>query len=496
MDSNTPVHLPTTNRRLVLACVLVAMFMSAVEATIVATAMPRIIADLGGFSLYSWVFSVFMMATAATAVIYGRLADTFGRRPTLLVGIAIFLAGSFLCGVAWSMPTLILFRTIQGIGAGSIQPVAITIVGDHYEPEERAVVQGYLGAVWGVSAIIGPLIGSLIVEHASWSWIFWLNIPIGVVTIVALNLFLRESTTPKQHSIDYPGDALFVIAIISLLIVLTPGHDGIFAYSISRMAFGLVCVVSAVVFFLHERRAVEPMISFDLWNDPLVATANGATAIVGMLIIGLNSLVPLYVQGVLLHSPLVAGMTLTAMSVGWVISTTFAPRLYRSASPRSALRLGALILLCGGAIYPMLAPRNGVELVIAANLVLGVGIGLLVTTAMILVQSSVDWAMRGSATASNVFARTLGSTVGASVLGAIMNFGISRASGNAEHAVTFETIRQGLENPTALADSHALEQTLFAGLHLAFWAIAVFGLATFLIALLVPKRAFGEQRPV
>jgi EmrB/QacA subfamily drug resistance transporter len=336
----TQVELPASNRRFVLACVLVTMFMSAVEATIVATAMPRIIADVGGFSLYAWVFSVFLMATAATTVIYGRLADTFGRRPTLIVGISFFLAGSLLCGVAWSMPSLIVFRTIQGLGAGAIQPVANTIIGDYYESGERAVVQGYVGAVWGISAIVGPLMGSLIVEHVSWAWIFWLNIPIGVLTIAGLNRFLREASALKQHSIDYFGAAMFVTGIIALLIVLTPGHEGIFAYSISRVVFSIIFVATATLFFLHERHAPEPMISFDLWKDPLVATANGATAIAGMLIIGLTSLVPIYVQGVLLHSALVAGMTLTSMSIGWTLSTTVASRLYRSLSPRSGLRLG------------------------------------------------------------------------------------------------------------------------------------------------------------
>jgi EmrB/QacA subfamily drug resistance transporter len=496
LDFMTQVELPTANRRFVLACILVAMFMSAVEATIVATAMPRIIADVGSFSLYAWVFSVFLMATATTTVIYGRLADTFGRRPTLIAGISIFLVGSFLCGVAWSMPLLILFRTIQGIGPGAIQPVANTIIGDCYESEERAAVQGYIGAVWGISAIVGPLIGSLIVEHVSWAWMFWLNIPIGALTIVGLNLFLREDSVPKRHSIDYFGAVLFVVGIIALLIVLTPGHEGIFASPISRVVFGLVAATSATLFFLHERHAHEPMISFDLWKDPLVATANGATAVAGMLIIGLTSLVPIYVQGVLLHSPLVAGMTLTTMSIGWVLSTTVASRLYRVLSPRSSLRLGALIIFCGGLIFPLLGSRSGVTLAGAGGLILGVGIGLLVTAALILVQSSVDWAMRGSATASNVFARTLGSTVGASFLGAIMNLGIARASVDTEHVVTFESIRQLLEHPGAVDDSHTLGLTLFAGLHLAFWAIAFLGLAVFLIGLLVPARAFGEQRRV
>jgi EmrB/QacA subfamily drug resistance transporter len=486
----------STNRRFVLVCVIIATFMSAVEATIVATAMPRIIADVGGFSLYAWVFSVFLMAQAATTVTYGRLADTFGRRPTLIVGLSIFLAGSLMCGFAWSMPSLIIFRAIQGIGAGSIQPIANTIIGDHYAPEERATIQGYLGSVWGIAAIIGPLIGSIIVQHISWSWIFWLNIPFCLLTIVGLTLFLREKIAPKRHAIDYLGAVLFASMIITVLMVLTPGHSDILAQTSSRVALTLVFLLSAALFVLQERRAPEPMISFDFWSDPLVASANGATLIAGMLVIGMTSLLPIYVQGVLSRSPLVAGMTLTTLSIGWPLASIVASRLYRWLSPRNTLRLGGLIIFCAGLIFPWLGLSDGVAP--TGGLVLGFGIGLLITTSIILVQSSVDWSRRGSATASNVFARILGSTLGASILGAVMNFGIARASGSEGSAATFDTIRELLDQPSGVdagtPAQHALQQILFSGLHLTFWAISLLALMTFLIALLVPAREFGEQR--
>jgi EmrB/QacA subfamily drug resistance transporter len=488
----------STNRRFVLVCVIIAMFMSAVEATIVATAMPRIIADVGGFSLYAWVFSVFLMAQAATTVTYGRLADTFGRRPTLIVGLSIFLAGSLMCGFAWSMPSLIIFRAIQGIGAGSIQPIANTIIGDHYAPEERATIQGYLGSVWGIAAIIGPLIGSIIVQHISWSWIFLLNIPFCLLTIVGLTLFLREKIAPKRHAIDYLGAVLFAVMIITVLMVLTPGHSDILAQTSSRVALTLVFLLSAALFVLQERRAPEPMISFDFWSDPLVASANGATLIAGMLVIGMTSLLPIYVQGVLSRSPLVAGMTLTTLSIGWPLASIVASRLYRWLSPRNTLRLGGLIIFCAGLIFPWLGLSDGVALAATGGLVLGFGIGLLITTSIILVQSSVDWSRRGSATASNVFARILGSTLGASILGAVMNFGIARASGSEGSAATFDTIRELLDQPSGVdagtPAQHALQQILFSGLHLTFWAISLLALMTFLIALLVPAREFGEQR--
>jgi EmrB/QacA subfamily drug resistance transporter len=494
----THVDLLTTNRRLVLVCVIAATFMSAVEATIVATAMPQIIADVGGFSLYSWVFSVFLMAQAATTVIYGRLADTFGRRPTLIVGISIFVAGSIMCGFAWSMRSLILFRAVQGIGAGSIQPIANTIIGDHYAPKERATIQGYLGSVWGIAAIIGPLIGSVIVQKISWSWIFWINVPIGLLTIVGLNLFLREAIAPKRHTIDYLGAALFAAAIIAALMALTPGHSGFLTSMPNRIAVVVIFVISAALFVLQERRAPEPMIPLDFWSDPLVASANGATLIAGMLVIGMTSLLPIYIQGVLSRSPLVAGMTLTTLSIGWTLASIAANHFYRWFSPRNTLRLGGLIIFCSGSIFPSLGPSESVALAATGGLAMGFGIGLLVTTSIILVQSSVGWSKRGSATASNVFARTLGSTLGASILGAVLNFGIARAPGGDGNTGTIDTIRELLNHPAAMDGStpaqHTLQQVLFFGLHLTFWAISFLALATFLIALLVPARDFGEPR--
>ena len=239
------------------------------------------------------------------------------------------------------------------------------------------------------------------------------------------------------------------------------------------------------------------MISFDFWTDPLVASANGATLIAGMLVIGMTSLLPIYVQGVLSHSPLVAGMTLTTLSIGWPLASIVASRLYRWLSPRNTLRLGGLIIFCAGLIFPWLGFSDGVALAATGCLVLGFGIGLLITTSTIRVQSSVDWSRRGSATASNVFARILGSTLGASILGAVMNFGIARASGSEGSAATFDTIRELLDPAgmeTGTPAHQALQQILFSGLHLTFWAISFLALTTFLIGLLVPAREFGEQR--
>ncbi|WP_338029463.1 MFS transporter [Gracilibacillus halophilus] len=208
-----------THRPFVLIALILSMFMAAVEGTIVATAMPNIVADLGGFSLYSWVFSSFLLMQAVTTMIYGKLADLYGRKPVFITGVVIFLIGSLLCGMAPTMGTLVIFRLIQGLGAGAIHPIVTTIVGDLYTVEERAKIQGYLSSVWGISSVIGPLLGGIIVQYIDWAWIFWMNIPIGVIGIYGVSRYFHERVDKEAKSIDYLGASLFFISISALIIV-------------------------------------------------------------------------------------------------------------------------------------------------------------------------------------------------------------------------------------------------------------------------------------
>jgi EmrB/QacA subfamily drug resistance transporter len=479
-----------TRRPLVIASIMLSTFMGAIEMTIVATAMPHIVGELGGFAYYSWVFSAFLLAQTTTNVVYGKLADIFGRKPVLVGGILLFLFGSLLCGFAWSMFSLIAFRLLQGLGAGAIQPVTMTVVGDLYTLEERGKVQGLLSSVWAISGVLGPLAGGIIVDNVSWAWIFWANIPIGLVAIAGFVLFLHEKVERRESRIDYLGAALFTAATAALLLLLTETS----ASPVEIAGLGLVFLAGAGLFLWQERRVKEPMVSIELWSRRLIATSNIANLLAGMTLMGLTTILPLFVQGVLGRSPVVAGFTLTMLVVGWPIAATFSIRLFGMFGIATTLRTGSLMFPLGAAALLLLTPQSDPALAGAGSFLMGFGMGLLSVTSIVLIQESVEWSMRGSATASNIFARSLGTTLGATFLGAILNLGIS-GIGAGE---TADRLHGMLERPSGLAEaaSDPLTQSVLAqAVHLTYWGVLVLALLAFAMSWLIPTKRVARQAP-
>ncbi|MFE1597793.1 MDR family MFS transporter [Methylobacterium sp. ID0610] len=479
--------LPTTHRPFVIAAVMASMFMVAIEATIVSTAMPQIVGQLGGLSLYSWVFSSFLLTQTAATVVFGKLSDVYGRKPVMLVGIGVFLAASLLCGFARSMPAMIAFRLLQGIGAGAIQPIALTIVGDLYSAEERGRIQGFLASVWAVSAVMGPLAGGFIIEHASWSWIFWLNLPVGLLAAGGFVLFLHEGVLRERRRIDAAGAALFTVTIGALMVALTEAGN---SDERGALIAAGVAVVGAVLFVLQERHAPEPVIAFSVWSRRPIAASNGSSLLAGMALIGLTTFLPMYVQGVLGRTPLVAGLALTVMVLGWPIGATLAARTLKRFGLRPILLTGSLLLPAGASLLLTLGPGSAPFTAGFASLVMGFGMGLLSTAALVLIQEIVPWSQRGSATASNVFSRNLGSTLGATVFGAVLNHGLR----NGGAGVNADELQRLLATGTAAPGLDGIRTALQQALHLTFWAMFVIAAAGVVLAWLVPHVPLGRSR--
>jgi EmrB/QacA subfamily drug resistance transporter len=471
---------------------MASMAMVAIEATIVSTAMPQIVTQLGGLHLYSWVFSSFLLTQTAMTVVFGKLADLYGRKPVMLVGIAIFLVGSVLAGFAWSMPAMIVFRLIQGVGAGAIQPVTLTVVADLYPARERGKIQGYLASVWAISAVVGPMAGGLIIRDLSWAWIFWINVPIGLASAAGFIAFLHEKERHDRPSIDIAGAALFAVAIAALMIALTDA--GTSDNTQALLACG-VFVVCAVLFVAQERRAADPMISFALWGHRPIAAANAATVLSGMALMGLTTFLPMYVQGVLHRTPVVAGLALTVMMVGWPVGATMAARTFHRFGLRRILVGGSAFIPAGAIMFFMLTPESSPVTAAIGSLVMGFGMGVASVSSLILIQEIVTASQRGSATASNLFSRNLGSTLGATMFGAVLNYGLNHAKGIG--VITSDQLRQVLESPpTGAGSDSTIRLALQHSLHLTFSTMLLTSIAIVLLAMLIPPVAIKGMREV
>lgn len=484
-----------TKKPFVLASVMLAMFMGAIEATIVSTAMPAIVGDLGGFALYSWVFSSYLLMNAVTVLIYGKLSDLFGRKPVLTFGIIIFLIGSILCGFAQSMTALIIFRLIQGFGAGAVMPIATTIVGDIYTKEERAQVQGYLSSVWGISAIMGPAIGGLLVEFVSWRYVFWVNIPLGIMAIAGLWLFLHENVERKKHQIDYAGAVLLTVSISSLMFVLVEGGTNWAWNSIEAISLIGVSVIAFILFILQEQKAAEPMMPFNIWKEKPILIANLASLTTGVMLIGISSFLPAFVQGVMERSPIVAGFTLTTMSIGWPIASAAAGKLLLKIGFRSTSVIGGVFLIAGSIMFVTLTPEAGPVWAAAGSFLVGAGMGLTTTAFIVSIQSTVEWNQRGIATAANMFMRNLGNTIGAALLGGILNSQIkSYIQKNGEgidSSLSLDSanvlLNEDARNSMDAGIKEILQNGLTVSLHSVYYAVLLFAVISFLLVIALPK---------
>ena len=467
-------------RRWVFAAALSTIFMAAIEGTIVATAMPTIVGALGRLDLFSWVFSAYLLSQAVMIPIYGRLADMYGRKPVLLIGIALFLAGSVLCGFAWDILSLIAFRAVQGLGAGSLVPVAQTVVGDIYSGEQRARMQGYVSSTFGSAAILGPTLGSLLVTHFHWSLIFWINVPLGLVAALMLQRNLIENVARRRHRIDLLGSALMALATVSLMFTLVRAS----ALNAATIAL-LIALASLLLVALlwHERRAPEPMLPVKLFGNRIIAGGNIVGLANGMNMMSIVGFLPAYLQGVVGTGNGLAAAALAAMSVAWPFGGLIGSRLMLATSYRRAALAGAVSLLGGSLTMAALTPGSHVSWPITGAMLMGFGMGVTNICFVVAIQANVDRAQRGLATSSVSFNRIIGQSFGGAVFGGVLNLVLSsHALGNSD--IVVQIMQPG---PHQLLDA-AARAALASAVHIIYLASLALAAVVTAAVLLLPSR--------
>jgi EmrB/QacA subfamily drug resistance transporter len=483
-------------KALITLATLIGTFLAALDATVVGTAMPTVIGELGGLELYPWAFASYLLAATVTGPVFGKLSDTYGRKPVYLAGIFLFLLGSVLAGTSQSMAALIFFRTIQGLGAGAVQPVAITIVGDIFELETRARVQGLFGAVWGISAVVGPAAGGFITDLISWRWVFYVNVPFGIIAAVLLAATLTESFERRERSVDYLGTALLTGGLVAVLLALLGGAGELSVATLGLFVGGLAVLA---LFVLVERRAEDPVVPLDLFSERIIAVSAVGNLAMGGVLLGVSVYVPLFVQGALGGTAITAGAAVASLSIGWPVGSFVGGRLLLLTGYRTTLLLGSALIALGSALCVPMDSRTSLSYVVGAVVVIGLGLGFSSTSYLVSVQNAVPWRRRGVATSSVVFFRTVGGSIGVAVMGAFLNASLGERYRAAVDRAAGDDAGLGrlLSDPNALlqpavrsripeAAYSEVAGALAASLSPAFWVLLFFGLSALAVATLFP----------
>jgi EmrB/QacA subfamily drug resistance transporter len=482
-----------TKRNLAIAGVMLVIFLFAIDATVVSTAMPTIVAKLGGLDLYSWVFSIYMLTSALTTPLFGKLSDLYSRRRLMLIGIGIFVAGSTLCGAAQSMEQLILFRAVQGLGGGAIYALSFIVVGVLFPPEERARMQGIISGIWGVASVLGPLAGGLIVEHWDWRWVFFVNLPITAVAIALIVVGLVETAHERRaHKLDAAGLVTLFAALLLLFYALSHSAHSYQALDATLAGLTVLGLIFLVIFYYIEARAAEPIIPLDLFHSRFYRTSTAVAALAAMGVFGAISYLPLYLQGVTGLSASRAGMVLLFLSMAWTVGSLVAGQTINRIGYRAVAAGGMLLMSLGYGLFVFFESQLAVIGVILSAASIGTGMGMANLTTLVAVQNSVSHQRIGVATSTLMLFRTFGGAFSVSLMGTVllqsMQRGLTQLSGAGLSSALLHKLAQPqnlLEPATRMQIPPELLPRLIAILAEAIWWAFLIGLSLMFLGVAV-----------
>ncbi|HZU57479.1 MAG TPA: MDR family MFS transporter [Actinocrinis sp.] len=449
-----PVEEDARRVRLVFAGVMLGMFLAALDQTIVSTALPTIVSDLGGANHLSWVVTAYMLASTATTPLWGKLGDLFGRKTVFQVCIIVFLAGSVLCGVAHNMPQLIAFRAFQGIGGGGLMVLAMAVIADVVPPRDRGRYQGVIGAVFGVSSVLGPLLGGFLVDNLSWRWVFYVNLPVGVVALGVIATALRTKSPKQRPRIDYAGTTLLAAASTCLVLITSLGGSTWAWNSVEVWGCGIGAVVLLFGFVLVEQRVAEPVLPLHLFRNPVFSMCSAIGFVVGLCMFGALSFIPLFMQVVNGNSPTVSGLRLLPLMGGLLVASIGSGQLISKTGRYKIYPIVGTALMAFGLYLLSRIDEHSTATVMGVDMaVFGFGLGMTMQVLIIAVQNAVEYANLGTATSGATYFRSIGGSFGASIFGTILNNQLSSKVTGALKDGTLPTtfpVRRVLESPTSV----------------------------------------------
>lgn len=429
---------------------LLGLFVAALDQTIVATAMPTVVKELGGFELFVWVFSAYMIASVVATPIFGKLSDIYGRKRFFLLGLVVFLVGSILCGLSTSMTQLIIFRAIQGIGAGALMPITFAIIFDIFPPEKRGKMNGLFGAVFGLSSVFGPLLGAFFTDYIDWRWVFYINIPIGIVSFGLIYSAYHENLKKREQQIDWAGITFFIIAILGLMFAIEFGGSGTYPW-LSAQIIGLFTtfVVFLIAFLWVEMKVGDPMIELSLFKNRVFSASQMISFFYGAIMVTGATFIPLFVQGVYGESASAAGQTLTPMMLGVVVSSILGGMFINRTSYRAIMIASTLILITALFFLSTMTVDTPRWTVTVYMIFVGLGIGMNFSVLNVSTLHRISNEHKGAAVSLIAFSRTIGSALGVTILGAFQKLSFKE---NIDEAFADPATRAQFPNPRDLLD--------------------------------------------